>query len=267
MQPKIIFLGTAGDAIVMGKQIRSSGGFVVIVDDNQFHIDPGPGALTRAADYNVNPRNNVGVIATNSSLIRCNDVNAVIDGMTLDGMDVKGVVVGSERAINNGCVDEDHKEKVEKSIVLRQGQRVGINEVEIIATKTMNKDNTAIGLKFLTTKFVLGYSSDTGFSKSLIDEFKGVDIMIFNMPNMSDEKDDNKLNSEDVIKLVNEIKPKLVIITGFGIKVINANPLEVAREIQKSTKIETIAAKDGLVINPVSYSVTLRQRTLNIFKN
>ncbi len=264
MQPKIVFLGTAGDNIVMGKQIRSSGGFIVIVDDNQFHIDPGPGALARAADYNINPRNNVGVVVTNSSLIRCNDANAVIDGMTLSGMDVKGVLVGNEESVNR-CIKEEYKTMVEKSIVLRAGQRVGINEVEIIATHTKSKDSTAIGLKFLTTKFVLGYSSDTGFEKRLIEEFKGVDIMVFNVPNTT-EKDEYSLNVDDVIRLVNDIKPKLTIVTGFGVKVINENPIEVAREIQKKTKIETIAAKDGLVINPVSYSVTLRQRTLNIFK-
>ena len=48
MQAKIIFLGTGGDSIVVGKQLRASGGIILQIDDNQFHIDPGPGALVRA---------------------------------------------------------------------------------------------------------------------------------------------------------------------------------------------------------------------------
>ncbi len=47
MQDQIIFLGTGGDPVVVGKQIRSSGGIVLKLDGLQFHLDPGPGALVK----------------------------------------------------------------------------------------------------------------------------------------------------------------------------------------------------------------------------
>jgi len=74
------------------------------------------------------------------------------------------------------------------------------------------------------------------------------------------------MNSEDVIELLKKIRPKLAIITGFGIKMIQANPLYEAREIQHASKVQVIAARDGLSINPVSYSATLRQKTLSLYK-
>ena len=55
--------------------------------------------------------------------------------------------------------------------------------------------------------------------------------------------------TEEAIKLIDEVRPELAIITHFGAKMIRANPLQQAREIQKKTGIRTIAASDGVDIN------------------
>ena len=46
MQSKILFLGTGGDATVVGKQKRMSGGIILKIEGYQFHLDPGPGSLS-----------------------------------------------------------------------------------------------------------------------------------------------------------------------------------------------------------------------------
>ena len=51
---RIIFLGTAGSTAVVSKQLRASGGIIIQVEDLQFHLDPGPGALVKAKEYGVN---------------------------------------------------------------------------------------------------------------------------------------------------------------------------------------------------------------------
>ena len=53
MENKITFLGTGGDAFVIGKQIRASGGIILQAEGLQFHIDPGPGALVKAAENGI----------------------------------------------------------------------------------------------------------------------------------------------------------------------------------------------------------------------
>jgi len=269
MHPKLIFLGTGGDKIVVGKQLRSAGGIILQVEDNQFHIDPGPGALPRAKDYGVNLRNNVAVLASHNHMNHAHDVNAVISAMTLGGMDPKGVLLASASVI------EPRQEMapflvpycmkmIERAIPVEPGQRIGINEVEIRATRTHHTDESCIGFRIMTPKFSLGYTSDTGYIQTLIEDFKGVEILILN--SVYDEaQDKNQLCVDDVKKLLNEIKPKLAIITHFGIKMEEADILNIARTIQRETKVQTISAKDGMAINPVSYSVTLRQKTLNLF--
>jgi hypothetical protein len=47
---------------------------------------------------------------------------------------------------------------------------------------------------------------------------------------------------------------------------IKADPLYEAREIQRRTNVQTIAAKDGMVINPATYSAKSRNKTLNTFE-
>jgi ribonuclease BN (tRNA processing enzyme) len=269
-QPKLIFLGTGGDAIVVGKQMLSSGGIVLQVEDNQFMIDPGPGAVARAADFGVNIRNNVGVLVSHNHVNHCNDVNAVISAMTLGGLDRTGVLISNKSAYHGDgemkpMINKFYKEKLEKDIVLETEKRVGINEVEIKATHAEHMDASTIGFRFTTPRFSLGYTSDTGYMKELVNDYAGTDIMVFNCLSPGDKKVIGHLNSSDVTKLIKEIKPKLAIITHFGIKMMQGDVLHEARQIQRETGVQTIAAKDGMVINPLSYSVNLRQRTLNLF--
>ena len=68
MESKIIFLGTGGDATVVGKQVRGSGGIILMIGGYQFHIDPGPGAILRSRQFNINPRKNTAIFITNNTL-------------------------------------------------------------------------------------------------------------------------------------------------------------------------------------------------------
>lgn len=268
MQTKIIFLGIGGDSIVVGKQLRASGGIILQVGDNQFHIDPGPGALTQAKEYDVNLRNNTAVFSSHNHINHCSDLNAVIEAMTYGGMDRKGVAVCNKTVYNGNddyypAISKFHKNCVERSIAIEEGQKLGINEIEIRALSAIHSEPHTIGFKFFTPKFTLTYTSDTGYDKTLAHEYKESDIIIFNVQFPGDMKKHHYLCSDEVIKILKDVKPRLAIIQHFGIKMLNADPLNEAREIQKKTKVQTIAATDGMTINPVSYSTGLKTKKLS----
>lgn len=270
MQPSIIFLGTGSGSVVMGKQLRATGGIVLQVDEHQLHIDPGPGALNSAKQFYVNMRETTCVLVSHAHIGHCNDVNAVISAMTHAGLDKKGVLAGNDLLINgdkftNPYVTQFHKKCMEKYVVLSAGKKLGIDDIEIKATSTKHSiDN--LGFKFQTNQFTLSYLSDTAYTPELIEEHKGSEIVILNVVNPFDEKTRHNLNSNNAVKLIEKLNPKLAVINHFSIKMLKADPLLEARKIHHKTKTQVIAAKDGMVINPLSYSAKRKQRTLKSYK-
>ena len=263
----IIFLGTGGDSYVVGKQIRASGGIILQVNDDQYHIDPGPGALVMAKEAGINLRANTGIFVTHNHINHCNDINAVIDAMTYGGFDKKGVLVANETVINcsknhNSFLQEYYRNFLERFIVLKEGRKVGINNIEVMAIKAKHSEPNAIGYKFITPDYTLTYSGDTSYSVENLQEYENSNVLILNVPCLEIDETKSNLCKEDAIKIINKVKPKLTIITHFGISFLKADPLYVVREIQKETNCQVIAAKDGMVINPVSYAVEEGQKSL-----
>ncbi|MFH1506749.1 MAG: MBL fold metallo-hydrolase [archaeon] len=266
----IIFLGTGGDSIVVGKQMRASGGIVLQLEGNQFHLDPGPGALVRAKQFDINIRETTAVFVSHNHINHCNDVNAVLAGMTYSGLDPRGVLICAKSLLeetddNKPYVTHYHRALVEKYIGLDADTKIGINQINILTTCTEHHDPKAIGFKFYGPKYVIGYTGDTDYCEDLIEDHKDASILIACCKTPLGVKEKGHLNVEDVIKLAKKCKPKLIIITHFGIKMIEADPMQQAREIQKATQIQTIAAKDGLVVSPTSYSASVKQRRLDKF--
>ena len=155
MGSKIIFIGTGGDSTVIGKQIRASGGIVIVVDGYQFHIDPGPGALVRTRQFNINPRNNTAIFATHNHINHAGGLNEIIYAMTHNGLDKMGVIIANNSVINGNeqnpsLLNTYFKNCVERYITLKAGQKVGINSIEVRAIKAFHSDPETIGLKFFT---------------------------------------------------------------------------------------------------------------------
>jgi len=272
--PSIIFLGTAGDEFVVGKQLRASGGIIIRVEGYQFHLDPGPGALVRARQMGINLRENTAVLVSHSHINHCNDVNAVIAAMSHNGFDVNGVLIsnmtfanGSEEAKMPPLLTKFHRNCVERIIAAKPGQRIGIENVEIQTLKAFHEDPNAMGFKLITPKFTLSYSGDTGYNKELIEQYKRSDILVLNVvyPKGAGKKDSNNLNIDDAVKIIDKVQPKLAVITHFGKDMVNADPINEARELQRATGVQILAATDGLTINPVSYSADAKQKTLGVY--
>lgn len=267
---QILFLGTGGGRFAVNKQIRSSGGIIVRAGGIQFHIDPGPGALVKAKEYGVDLKENKVLIASHCHLDHCNDVNVVISAMTDDGINKNGIFLGSKSVISGDNSEpilmKRYKEQVENYTTLMPGNKVKFGpSLELVATKTQHRDPTTVGVKLYTDKFVLGYTSDTVYFEELNKEFKGCDILIINTTKPLGETSNDHFSCDDAVNLIKNVKPRLAILTHFGYKMISVDPIFQAREVQKLTNVQTIAARDGMSINPITYSATLQHKTLNLY--
>ena len=249
---KLTFLGTSGDSSVTAKQIRASGGIILQVNELQFHIDPGPGALVRAKEFQINPRATTAILVSHNHLNHVNDLNAVIDAMTLGGFDKKGILISNQTVVNN-ALSEFHRSCLERIITLSPSQTIGIEDVEIQAVPVYHTEAAAIGFKIICPTVTIGYTGDTGFNEALCEALKDSGILIINMTYPENTPTQTHLNRDTAIRLIESIRPQLAILTHFGFNMLKADPIMNARFMQIKTGIATVAAHDGLVITPTSY--------------
>ncbi len=253
MTTRLVFLGTAGSSVVASKHIRSSAGIIFQIEDFQFHIDPGPGTLAKAREYGINLQQNTAVLVSHHHLNHSNDLNVVIDAMTHGGLDKRGVVLGSKSVLQEGdhgypILTKYHQSLVEKIIPLEQKHKVGVELIEINAFGAEHTDPSALGFKFFCPKFTLSYSGDTALTPQLLEDLSGSDILILNVPYPGNKGTNLNLDTASAVKIVSQVKPKMVIMTHFGMEMIKADPVNEAREVQRVTGVQTVAAQDGLSI-------------------
>ncbi|MFP4117999.1 MAG: MBL fold metallo-hydrolase [Candidatus Woesearchaeota archaeon] len=258
-EDSITFLGTAGDVTAINKQQKASGGFIIRYKGSQIHIDPGPGTLCQYKNFKLNPRNTISLIVTNYDMGHCADTNPMVSAMTHDGLDTRGVLIGAKSIIEgseheNAILWKRYKSYLEKNIVLKQGERVGINEFDIHAIPSRSDDATGFGLKIYTPDFTVGYTSDTKFMPMMMRNLEDVDILIIKTVFPEDEENATRMTTLDATRMINECIPRLAILTGFGSKMISSDPLFIARRIHRETGVYVIGAQDGLSINPRDYT-------------
>lgn len=254
----IIFLGTSGGNAV-SKQIQAAGGIILQVGELQFHLDPGPGALTKAKEFQINLNRTTAILATHNHVNHCAELNVMIDAMTHCGMEHRGLLLASKSVVlgteeMTPTLTKVHSAMPEKVIPMEKNHKVGIDLVEIHAITAEHTDPMAVGFKFLCPKFTLSYTGDTKLTDKLIEELAGTDILIMCVPYPGNKGAGMNLDTESAIKIVAAIKPKVAVLTGFGFEMYKAGILEEAREVQRATDVPTVAAKDGLMIYPESYT-------------
>ena len=64
-----------------------------------------------------------------------------------------------------------------------------------------------MSFKFFCPKFTLSYSGDTKVSDKLIEELKGTDILILNVPYPGNTGAGMNLDSESAIKIISAVRP------------------------------------------------------------
>jgi len=203
----VLFLGTGGDSIVVGKQIRASGGIMLELEGNQFLLDPGPGCLVRARQAEVSVRNTVGVLVSHAHTNHSNDLNAVLEAMSVSGLDRIGVVVCNKKVVSGDekelpVLKNRNRNFVEKILDLGPGAKIGINNVNILTTRTKHFDSEGIGFIFETSKYRIGYTSDTEYTDEIADQYSKCGMLILNCKHPKDMKEPGHLNTDDAIKFI-----------------------------------------------------------------
>ncbi|MCK4347391.1 MAG: MBL fold metallo-hydrolase [Thermoplasmatales archaeon] len=252
---KIKFLGTAGARFVVTKQLRKSGGLWLTLDDANVLIDPGPGSLVRCLSSRpkLNPRDLDGIILTHRHIDHSNDINIMIEAMTNGGFKKKGVVFAPTDALEDDPVIlkyvRDHVENIE---ILKEK---GIYNIGNISFSTPIKHIHGVetyGLNIHGKDCLISLVTDTKYFDGLESYYTG-DILILNVVLLEGKEHIMHLSLKDAEKIITVNKPKLSILTHFGMTMIKAKPWEIAEQLSDKLGVKVIAASDGMEIDIDQY--------------
>jgi len=238
------------------------------IDGKNIHIDPGPGALVRTYQFGLTPLKLDAVMVSHSHTDHYTDAEVLIEAMTKGMTRKKGTVVGSKSVIEGykqwgPCISKYHLSKPDISI-LGVNETVKLGKIKIKGTKTVHGDPTAVGFNLNVKNFSISYTADTEYFEDLHKYHRGADVLIASVIRPRNEKIRGHMSTHDFAKLVDEVSPRLAIMTHLGMKMVVNDAKKEADSVKEQTGINTFAAYDGMKINLDQFMP--KQETLDSFR-
>lgn len=249
---ELVFLGSGGGRVVLIRQLRATGGFRLHLDGVKIHVDPGPGALVRCAQFKENPKADA-ILVSHAHLDHYLDVPAIIEAST-DGMlakEKKLVLFASEKYLGDGLLDKYHASAIGKIVAATDGTKVEIGgKVGIESFLLKHSDPSCAGFRFSFSKGAISYIADTAYFPELARHLDA-DIAILNLLRPNGFGFPGHMCSDEAVELLSSAKrkPKLAIMSHLGLKTLKAGPEMEARKISRATGVRVIAAREGMRID------------------
>jgi phosphoribosyl 1,2-cyclic phosphodiesterase len=249
----IKFLGTAGARFVTMRQLRSSAGVLYSLRGFQFLLDPGPGALVRCAASRprLDPLELDALVLSHNHLDHSGDINVMIEAMTDGGFKKRGRLFCARQALEDDPVVLHYLRGFLQAIVtLEEGGSYQLAPGLVLKTPLRHRHPMeTYGLRLEAPQLTIGHIVDTLHFERLAEAYAGSQVLILNVVRLrKDEKDTRDiqhLTADDARRLIADIRPRMAILTHFGMSMLRAKPWEVARRLAEETGVEVHAAGDG----------------------
>ena len=254
---KLKFLGTAGSRFVVTKQLRKSGGIWLSLDKTNLLIDPGPGSLIRCVSSKpkLNPLDLDGIILTHRHLDHSNDINIMIEAMTNGGFRKKGIIFAPKDALNDDPVILKYiRDFVEKIEILKEKGTYKIGNISFNTPVKHVHGVETYGLNIYGKNCSISIITDTKYFEGIESHYNG-NILIINFVLIEKKDYINHLSINEIEKIISTNKPKLTILTHFGMNIIKAKPWEISEKLSKKLGVNIIAANDGMEIDLDLYPI------------
>jgi phosphoribosyl 1,2-cyclic phosphodiesterase len=264
MEPLILrFLGTGGGRHTMCTQRRKTAGIRIIHGPTHVHVDPGPGALVHSIYSGLTPMRLDGVIVTHCHPDHYTDAEVLVEAMTGGTTRKHGVLAAAKSVLRGGddldpSVSSYHQRLPERVEELIPGSKFTIGEISFNSLKAIHGDKDAVSIRFEAPGVgAIGYTSDTevypGFGASL----NGCRLLVICTMWPRGNPLKGHLCTDDALQLIKEAQPKCVVTTHFGIKALNADPVNEASWLEEETGVPVVAASDGMIVT-LEKAVTMK---------
>lgn len=251
----IKFLGTAGARFVVTRQLRASGGIWFELDDTRYLLDPGPGSLVKCLSSRPkkDPLTLDGIILSHRHIDHSSDLNIMVEAMTNGGFKKRGSVFLPGDAVEEESIFFKYLyPAIDELVILKEKLGFKIKNVDIMTSRRLIHPVETYGFEFKFSKGAISYIADTRFFPELVNEFNG-GVLIINTVRYDHDPDSNKiidhLTFNEAIHIIKEIKPRLAILTHFGMTMLKNKPRELAEKASSQTNIKVICASDGMELD------------------
>lgn len=249
MEAQIVFLGTAGARYVVAKQLRASAGTLLRIKDDYLLLDPGPGTLVHIAKRRI-PLDKIKVILlSHQHLDHSADLNIMVDAITEGGFKKRGHLFLPEQALIECILLPYLRPFLERVEILKPRTYYEVASFKFSTTCVLNHGVETYGFIFEVEGKKIGFLTDTAYFEGLAEEYKEVDeLLVVNLVRLNPKEGVLHLSIKDARKILTHIRPKRVVLTHFGMTMLRANPVKVAKELSEELKIEIISAYDGMEV-------------------
>ncbi len=246
MADTITFLGTAGARFVVISQILASGGLWLSLSGTEILVDPGPGCIVQSTKRKLKADKLSAIILSHRHLDHSADVNIMIEAMTQGGFKRHGWLFAPGDALETEPVVFSYlKDYLEGIEVLQEGKSYSIGNISFNTPIRHIHPVETYGIIFKTAEHTFSYIADSRYFDGLCQNYGG-ELLIINVVFLEPGRPIDHLSVPDAEHIIMELKPKVAILTHFGMTMWRAKPWEVAQRLSQQTGVRVMAAQDGM---------------------
>ena len=238
-------MGTAGARFMVAKQLAASGGLFLEDGDTRISLDPGPGAIVQYAKRKVDLTKLDAIVISHRHLDHSSDVNVMIEAMTEGGFRHRGQLFCPSDALESDPVVLRYLRPFPKEIVALQPEtEYHVGSVTFTTSPRHIHQVETFGFRFGNR---LGWVTDSAYYDGIAEQHKA-DVMVIHTVLMDCRAELPHLCLADAERIIREAKPRLAILTHYGMTVWRAHPWELAANLTQRVGTEVKAARDGMSI-------------------
>jgi phosphoribosyl 1,2-cyclic phosphodiesterase len=238
-------MGTAGARFMVAKQLAASGGLYLEDEKTRISLDPGPGAIVQYAKRKVDLTKLDAIVLSHRHLDHSGDVNVMVEAMTEGGFSKRGRLFCPGDALDDDPVVLNYLRRFPQEIVrLQPDTSYSVNTITFTTSPRHIHQSETYGFRFGDR---LGWITDSKYYDGIAEQHKA-EVMVIHVVLMLCRAELPHLCLDDAERIIRDARPRLAILTHYGMTVWRAHPWELAADLTQKLGIEVKAARDGMAV-------------------
>ncbi len=237
-------------------QFLATGGLWLNLSGTEILIDPGPGCIVQTTKRKLKAEKLSAIILSHRHLDHSADTNIMVEAMTQGGFKRHGRLFAPADALETEPVIFSYlKDYLDGVEFLEEGKSYSVGNISFTTPVRHIHMVETYGMVFRTAKHTFSLITDTRYFDGLCQHYGG-ELLIINMvfleprpPTDSPLTPTDHLSVPDAEHIITELKPKVAILTHFGMSVWRAKPWKIAEKLSEKTGVRVIAARDGMKLD------------------